>query len=165
MGYILVFKVDGGCRRNGQPGSIGAAAAVRLRKTGDHWATWASELPQETSPTNQQAEITAIIIALQQTLKIYDELNREPLLDVTIMSDSKYAVRCMNEWIYKWTTNGWMNAAGREVVNRDLITQASVLDHEVKELGTVVYKFIPRSENDLADNACNNTMNRMEDSS
>ena len=26
MGYILEFKVDGGCRGNGKPGAIGAAA-------------------------------------------------------------------------------------------------------------------------------------------
>jgi ribonuclease HI len=162
MGYTLDFKVDGGCRGNGRPGAIGAAAAVRFGKNGKHLKTWAFELPGHPLPTNQRAEITAIIIALKQALETHNRLNRQPLLEVTIMSDSKYAIGCMNEWIYKWSTNGWINAAGDKVANRDLIMEASELDDRVNELGTVVYKFIPRSENTLADNACNDIMDKME---
>jgi ribonuclease HI len=125
MGYTLEFKVDGGCRDNGKPGAIGAAAAVRLGKNGEHLGTWTSELPRHPLPTNQRAEITAIIIALEQALETHNRLNRQPLLEVIIMSDSKYAIGCMNEWIYKWSTNGWINSAGAEVANRDLIMDAS----------------------------------------
>ena len=53
---------------------------------------------------------------------------RTPRLNVTIHSDSKYAVSCMNVWIDKWTQNGWTNAQGEPVANRDLIEQASNLD-------------------------------------
>ena len=78
------------------------------------------------------------------------------------MSDSRYAVDCMNTWIYKWSKNGWVNAAGREIANYDLITKASGLDDDVKELGEVTYVWIPREENEEADEACNECMDKME---
>ncbi|KAI3328833.1 hypothetical protein F4824DRAFT_506163 [Ustulina deusta] len=57
----MEFYVDGGCRGNGQPGVIGAAANSK----------WKSQhLPRYPTPTNQRAEITAIIIALEWTLEI-----------------------------------------------------------------------------------------------
>jgi ribonuclease HI len=64
----------------------------------------------------------------------------------------------MNEWIYKWTRNGWRNASGNEVANRELIEEASDLDDQVKELGSVEYIWIPRAENEEADEACNRAM-------
>jgi ribonuclease HI len=35
----------------------------------------------------------------------------------SIFSDSRYAVNCMNKWVYKWASNGWTNARGDEVAN------------------------------------------------
>jgi ribonuclease HI len=120
--------------------------------------TWTKVLPYYPPPTNQRAELTAIIIALEQALEKYDELDSCPRLKVKIFSDSKYAIGCMNEWIYKWTQNGWRNASGNEVANRDLIEDASDLDDRVKELGSVEYIWIPRAENEEADEACNRAM-------
>lgn len=68
----------------------------------------------------------------------------------------------MTDWIYKWTRNGWVNSAGNEVANRDLIEKASDLDDEVKELGTVDYVWIPRAENQKADEAVSNVLDEME---
>ena len=68
----------------------------------------------------------------------------------------------MTDWIYKWTRNGWVNAAGNQVANRDLIEKASDLDDQVKELGTVDYVWIPRSENQDADEAVSNRLDDME---
>ena len=68
----------------------------------------------------------------------------------------------MTDWIYKWTRNGWINAAGNQVANKDLIEKASELDYKVKELGTVDYVWIPRDENQDADGAVNDLLNEME---
>ena len=95
---------DGGCRRNGQPGAIGAAAAVFQLKWGRQKA-WTRVLPDYPRPTNQRAEITAIILALELALERYRNLDSYPWLDVKIYSDSKYAVNCMNEWIHKWSNS------------------------------------------------------------
>ncbi|KAL5340894.1 ribonuclease H-like domain-containing protein [Aspergillus crustosus] len=123
MVYPLKIYTDGGCRNNGKPNPIGAAAA-------------SVALPTDPRPTSQRAEITGIILALQRALQRSKALNTCPRLQVTVYSDSRYAVNCMNEWIYKWIGNGWVNAARKEVVNRDLLKQASELDDEVKGLGS-----------------------------
>lgn len=159
MVYIMEIYVDGGCRGNGQPGAIGAAAAVFKKRNGKCDA-WTKSLPLYPPPTNQRAEITAIILALEQALEKFEELDTNPYLDVKIYSDSRYAIGCMTNWIYKWTRNGWINAAGNEVANRDLIQEASHLDDRLKEEGDVEYIWISREENQLADRLCNENMDK-----
>jgi ribonuclease HI len=165
MGYNMNVYVDGACKGNGQPGAKGAAAAVFRPKYGKH--TWFTRvLPRYPTPTNQRAEITAIIIVLEEALIKYQELDQSPRLYLRIYSDSKYAVACMNEWIYKWTQNNWTTSAGYEVVNRDLIERASNLDDDVKALGDglseVYYIWIPREENEEADQCCNQALDEQD---
>jgi ribonuclease HI len=162
MVYIMRFYVDGGCRGNGSASSIGAAAAV-MKKRFNGSEIWTRELPSDWNdpPTNQQAEITAIIVALQVALEKYRKLDGNPRVDLEIFSDSKYAIGCMTNWIYKWSRNGWMNAAGNPVANQDLIREASDLDDDLRELGSVTYTWIPRSENQEADKACNDVLDQM----
>ena len=157
--------VDGGCRRNGYEDAIGAAACVIQKKWGRD-TTWTRQLPSHydsPTPTSQRAEITAIILALETALEDHEQLDSNPSLRLTIHTDSKYAHGCMTDWIYKWTRNGWVNAAGREVANRDLIEKASDLDDQVKELGTVDYVWIPRGENQDADEAVSDLLDEMDD--
>ncbi|KAF2103659.1 ribonuclease H-like protein, partial [Rhizodiscina lignyota] len=146
--------VDGGCRGNGRPGAIGAAAAVHMKKWGGH-VYRTRKLSRDPFPTNQRAEILAIILGLEMALDKYDELDSDPDIDLRIFSDSKYAIGCMNEWIHKWVKNDWTTAAGYEVANRDLIEEASDLDDKVMEIGTVRYTWISIDENELADEYCN----------
>lgn len=149
--------MDGGCRHNGTNRACAAAAAVRMTRWKIHWRCEVLLGGSENS-TNQRAEITAIILALEIALEKYEELVSSPQLKLTIFSDSKYAVGCMNEWIYKWTSNGWKNSRGEDVANQDLIRRASDLDDKLTELGTVKYVWIPRSENELADECCNDAL-------
>lgn len=134
----MVIYTDVGCRGNGRPGAIRAAAAVFKNKYGKYRA-WTRSLPSYPIPTNQRAEITAIIVALKQALEKNDALDTNPRLSVRIYSDSRYAVECMENWIYKWTGNGWINAAGKTVANRDLLEEASDLDDRLKQEGKVKY--------------------------
>ena len=157
MVYTMEIYVDGACRGNGQPGARGAAAAVFKHRFGGHNA-WTRTLPRRPPPTNQRAEITAIILALELALEKLDELCTNPMLDVKIYSDSRYAIGCMTEWVYKWSRNGWINSAGNEVANRDLIEEASDLDDRLKEEGTVEYIWIPREKNQDADRYCNEAL-------
>ena len=61
----MEFYVDGGCRGNGHPGAIGAAAAVRRFRNGaEHVRTRQLETYCYNA-TNQRAEILAIILALE----------------------------------------------------------------------------------------------------
>ncbi|KAI0009573.1 ribonuclease H-like domain-containing protein [Xylariaceae sp. FL0662B] len=162
MVYRMDFYVDGGCRGNGQPGAIGAAACCLMNRFGDCECYQARELPRYPVPTNQRAEIRAIIMALKWALERYDELNGCPRMDVRIHSDSRYAVDCMSNWIYKWTRNGWTNSSGNEVANRDLLEKASHLDDRVTDLGSVNYIWIPREQNQDADRICNEALDEQE---
>ena len=61
--------------------------------------------------TNQRAELTAILRALEiagnnQGLKIF--------------SDSKYSIQCVTEWYANWEKNGWQTRDG-PVKNTDLV--------------------------------------------
>ncbi|PIA96149.1 hypothetical protein CB0940_10329 [Cercospora beticola] len=97
MPYTLIWYVDGGCRGNGDYDAIGAAAAVRETK----YRKWIykKKLPYDgTRHTNQRAELLAIIIALKKSLKLYRQLDGTPYLELTIHSDSRYAVDCMTKW-------------------------------------------------------------------
>ncbi|KAH9824485.1 Ribonuclease H [Teratosphaeria destructans] len=161
MTHRMTFYVDGGCRGNGQLGAYGAVAAVQEDQSGQI-SRFTRKLQQHESPTNSRAEITAIILALETALGGSDSLAVRPFLDVTIHSDSEYAVKCMNEWIHEWRRNGWVDSRGWDVKNHDLIERTSSLDDQVREFGAVTYKYIPREQNRKADKCCNDVMDEME---
>lgn len=62
--------------------------------------------------TNQRAELTAILRALEIVPR-----NR----DVSIVTDSRYAIDCVTSWSINWRKNGWKTAAGKSVENKDLV--------------------------------------------
>lgn len=166
MVYKMIFHVDGGCRRNGQGYNVlGAAAAVWQGRYSSKYRT--TEVPSadycKQEPTSQRAELEAVIMALEWALERYNRLNGCPRVRVRIHSDSQYAVNCMTTWIYEWANNEWLNARGCEIANRDLIEQASALDDQVQELGSVRYVWIPREQNQLADQFCNEKLDEMEE--
>jgi ribonuclease HI len=157
---VINLYADGGCRGNGQPGAISAAAVLFKKRKGRWRPKHSVALPRNPPPTNQRAELTAVILALSKALEQYDKMLTYPRFDVTIHVDSKYAIGCMTEWIHKWRRNGWTNQRGEPVANRDLIMKASALDQRLKQLGSVYYQWIPRDENWRADQLCNENMDR-----
>lgn len=161
--YSIEFFVDGGCRRNGQSGAIGAAAAIFQDSYGDS-EHFIRELPDYPAPTNQRAELTAIIIALREALNISRSRIRvaDPYFDVTIYSDSQYAINCMNVWVYEWSRNGWVKSNGAPLANQDLIQEAFNLGDLLKEEGNLRYVWISRAQNQAADKLCNEVMDDME---
>jgi ribonuclease HI len=62
--------------------------------------------------TNNRAEIYAVIRALETC---EDKKNR-----LEIMTDSKYVINAMNEWVKKWEKNGWLTYRKEPVKNNDL---------------------------------------------
>ena len=157
----MVFYVDGGCRGNGNPGAFGACACVRVRRWGRN-ETFTKRLPPWEQPSSQRAELHAIILALKEALSERQELDNGPYMHVTIYTDSKYAHGCMTEWYRKWESNGFINSLGYEVSNRDLIEEALYLEREILEHGNVLWEWIPRSDNQTADEAVNDEMDDME---
>lgn len=67
-----------------------------------------------TRQTNQRAELTAV----QRALEIAPRYR-----DVTIFTDSKYAIDCVTNWFTNWEKNGWLTATKKPVENKDLIQE------------------------------------------
>lgn len=164
MGYKMVMFVDGGCRGNGYPGAFGACACF-VRKRWGRSETFTQRLPayDYPLPTNQRAELSAIVLALEEAINQRGQLDTYPYMYVTIHTDSKYAHGCMTDWYRKWQRNGFINALGNEVANRDLIERALELESEILDHGKVFWEWIPRSDNTAADEAVNEVLDEMED--
>lgn len=75
--------------------------------------------------TNQRAELTAILRAI-------DIAPRHR--DVTIYTDSRYAIDCVTVWFVNWRRNNWMTKDNKPVENRDLVEAILVKIEERNEL-------------------------------
>ncbi|KAK6825172.1 hypothetical protein PG995_015238 [Apiospora arundinis] len=89
--------------------------------------------------TNQRAELTAILRALEQ---VSDDQ------DVRIFSDSNYSINCVTKWYINWEKNGW-KTQGKVVKNKDLVEliRAKIRDRDA--LGTnTLFQWIKGHAND-----------------
>ena len=148
----LPIFTDGCCLNNGNPAQDPEAKPV-LGGYGIHFPTLPNGwdlyggLASGEPHTNQKAELTAVIRALQIV-----RLRKVPCDKISIFTDSKYAVQGLNEWIPIWRSNGYLTAKKRAVVNADLFRS---LDKEVslsKKKGVpVTLNHVPREQNRMAD--------------
>ena len=155
----MEFYVDGGCRGNGRPDAIGAAVAVRRYRNGNEKYRTGQLETSDYNATSQRAEILAIILALEWAMEGYENSNNSPRIAVTIHSDSKYAVNCMNKWLAKWSNNRWTTAAGGSVANQDILQEAIDAEERVLDVGSVIYKWVPRHQVHEADILCKEKLN------
>ncbi|KAI1135899.1 ribonuclease H-like domain-containing protein [Hypoxylon sp. FL0543] len=93
------------------------------------WRRNVSERLQGEVQTNQRAELTAILRALE---KVSDSEK------IRIFSDSKYSISCVTEWYVNWQKNGWKTQSG-PVKNKDLIEAIRAKIDERSEAGTKTY--------------------------
>lgn len=101
---VLIYT-DGACM--GNPGPGGWAAILRDTRTGKELKISGAEA----GTTNNRMELMAVIRALEKL--------REPCR-VTLVSDSQYVVKGLNEWMAGWQRRSWRTADGAPVKNRDL---------------------------------------------
>lgn len=141
--------------------AIGAVAAVRQTRSNKH-SYRKSYVPTLKNLADPQLEVKAVILGLEMALKQYEELVSSPELEVTIFSDCKYTVRCMNEWIYKWYDNDWIDSSGCFVANYQVLRKAFHLNTRLRGLGKVKYVWNLRSENPLVDKYCKEVVEFME---
>lgn len=66
--------------------------------------------------TNNQMELKAILHVLKLAAE-HKEWN------FTVYSDSAYAVNSINDWMYGWARNGWINSKKKPVENLDLMKE------------------------------------------
>lgn len=91
----------------------------------DHPSRNVSEPLKGSRQTNQRAELTAILRAI-------DIAPRHR--DVTIITDSRYAIDCVTVWFINWRRNNWMTKDRKPVENKDLVESILVKIEERTEL-------------------------------
>ena len=83
----------------------------------------------------------AVILALELAQQKYQTLECKPKVELAIVSESRYAIFCMNEWMYKWQDRGWRNAHGGLVANDDVIKLVFELHNRVSaQMGKISYE-------------------------
>ena len=108
--FSVRIYTDGSCLRNGQEGATAGYAAIMIC----NGKTKMISGKIEGNVTNNVAELTAVIEAVSQ-------LKKDHKTDVTIVSDSEYIVKSVNEKrVASWVKNGWRTASKQPVKNMDL---------------------------------------------
>ena len=97
--------------------------------------------------TNNQMELIEPTEALKY-LKKHKITQGNP---VEIVSDSKYVIQGITDWIHNWMKNGWRNAAKKPVMNRALWEALHELNQELKPKWTYVKGHNEDKYNDRAD--------------
>ncbi|KHN74433.1 Ribonuclease H1 [Toxocara canis] len=110
-GVPVVFT-DGACSSNGHQG---AKAGIGVFWGDDHPDN-VSEPLASGPPTNNRAELSAVITALKTA-------HEKKLSRIIICTDSNLLIKSMNSWIDTWRKNGWKTANGGDVKNKDLIVE------------------------------------------
>lgn len=82
----------------------------------------------EDHATNNQMELTAPI----ETLKYLEHKMSKTVFDIEIISDSKYVILGITEWIFNWQKNNWRNANRKLVLNRELWEELYKLTQDQK---------------------------------
>ena len=78
--------------------------------------------------TNNQMELTAPI----EALKYLKQKMSKAGFDIEIISDSKYVILGITEWIFNWQKNNWRNANKKPVLNRKLWEELYKLTQDLK---------------------------------
>ncbi len=139
-GLIKIYT-DGSARGNPGPAGWGAVFIVPLKKSLKVFEIGG----REDHATNNQMELTAPTEALKYTKK--HKLGNQ----IEIVSDSKYVILGITEWIFNWQKNNWRNASKKPVANRELWEELYELVEELKPKWTYVKGHNGDKHNELAD--------------
>jgi ribonuclease HI len=104
-----------------------------------------SEALEGTPQTNQRAELTAILRALQIVQRTQN---------VEIITDSNYSINCSTVWYKSWIKNGWMTSTKGVVLNKDLVVDIRrLIDSRDVAGATTEFTWIKGHDNDPGNEA------------
>jgi ribonuclease HI len=134
----IIIYTDGAAK--GNPGKAGWGAVFIV---GKHVFEIGGRMEHA---TNNIMELTAPIEALK-----YIKNMSKTVFDIEIVSDSKYVILGITEWITNWQKNNWRNAAKKPVLNRELWEELYELHCEFKPQWTYVKGHNENKYNERAD--------------
>lgn len=117
MSDQIHIYTDGACKGNPGPGGWGALLQYQGREL--------ELFGGEDDTTNNRMELQAVIEGLSA-------LKRRS--NVLLVTDSKYVMQGMQQWLANWKKRGWKTASKQPVKNQDLWQQldALVQQHDVQ---------------------------------
>ena len=123
----VILYTDGACK--GNPGPGGWAFVLQHPKTGKTLECFGSE----PNTTNNRMELLAVIEGLKTLTKSSQ---------VELVSDSKYVLQGLEEWMPKWKKNDWRRKEGKSfkpVKNVDLWQELDRL----MSLHELTFQYVP----------------------
>src|SRR5665811_774317 len=143
----ITIYTDGAAK--GNPGKAGWGAVFIALNPPEVWRVY--EIGGSVDhATNNQMELTAPIEALKYIKK---NSAKQGLAEsqVEIVSDSKYVILGITEWIHNWQKNNWRNTAKKPVLNKELWQELYTLTEELKPKWVYVKGHNEDKYNDRAD--------------
>jgi len=125
----VIIYTDGACSGNPGPGGWGSIIILRDQRVVELGAG-------ARSTTNNRMELQAAISSLEK-VKILDPHSEK----IILLTDSVYVIHGIQKWIHGWRRNGWKNAEGTEVLNKDLWFQFFELAHGFFK-GKMEYRYV-----------------------
>ena len=103
------FYTDGSSKGNPGPGGFGV---VELTEDQKEIFSYHQEISENT--TNNREELKAILWVVEKASKNSED-------EFIIYSDSAYCVNTINNWMWGWAKNNWLNSKKKPAENLDLI--------------------------------------------
>lgn len=135
----IIIYTDGAAK--GNPGKAGWGAVFLM---GDKIFEMGGVSPHA---TNNIMELTGPIEALRYAKNNLISDKGE----IEIVSDSKYVILGITEWIHGWLKNNWRNAAKKPVMNKELWETLYELTQELKPKWSYVKGHNGHEHNERAD--------------
>lgn len=106
---------DGACTNNGKKGANAAWGFIIVAGKGYQVLDKGSgAIPKSQQQTNQRAELTALLMGLEASMKYPGQIK--------IWSDSQYSINCASVWGPSWRKKGWTKQGG-PIQHLDLVKQ------------------------------------------
>ena len=109
---------DGGSMANGKKNAR-AAYSVYFENPELSGLNVTKPVDKSLMQTNNVAELSGIL----EAFKIIQNNKKSIKTPVVLYSDSLYSIKCITQWYKGWVKNGWKNAKGEPVKNKELIQQ------------------------------------------
>lgn len=100
---------------------------------GEKCVNISKKMPEGT--TNNKCELLAILVCFHIIQHYKDVIGSVP---IKIISDSKYSIQAITQWIPNWKSNGWKTSSGSQVKNLELMNELDTIYHQLLEYGVKV---------------------------